>query len=90
MGESLVVRLDQNRLFGHNSTNYVWRKKNDEYYPKNTVKHGGGSIMLWWYFSAHGTGRLHCIKEGMTGSLYCENLSGGVGQNPLLQCVQTR
>uniref|UniRef100_A0A8C9Y3Q8 Transposase Tc1-like domain-containing protein n=1 Tax=Sander lucioperca TaxID=283035 RepID=A0A8C9Y3Q8_SANLU len=62
-------------LFGHNSTNRVWRKKNDEYHPKNTiptVKHGGGSIMLWGCFSAHGTGRLHCIKERMTGAMYCE------------------
>ncbi|KAI5615349.1 kin of IRRE like b isoform X5, partial [Silurus asotus] len=31
-------------LLGHNSTKRVWRKKNDEYHPKNTiptVKHGG-------------------------------------------------
>jgi len=56
-------------LLCHNSTNRVWRKKNDECHPKNTiptVKHGGGSIML----SAHGTGRLHCIKERMTGAMY--------------------
>ncbi|KAI5106480.1 retinol dehydrogenase 12-like isoform X2 [Silurus meridionalis] len=36
-------------LLGHNSTKCVWRKKNDEYHPRNTittVKHGGGSIML--------------------------------------------
>jgi len=59
-------------LFGHNSTNRVWRKNND---PKNTIptlKHGGGSIMLWGCFSAHGTGRLHCIKERMTGAMYCK------------------
>jgi len=34
MGESLV---GLNKLFGHNSTNHVWRKKNDEYHPKNTI-----------------------------------------------------
>uniref|UniRef100_A0A8C9WYD2 Spliceosome associated factor 3, U4/U6 recycling protein n=1 Tax=Sander lucioperca TaxID=283035 RepID=A0A8C9WYD2_SANLU len=28
--------------------------------------------MLWGCFSAHGTGRLHCIKERMTGAMYCE------------------
>ncbi|KAI4881877.1 hypothetical protein NFI96_003987, partial [Prochilodus magdalenae] len=36
-------------LFGLNSTRHVWRKKNDEYNPKNTiptVKHGGGNIIL--------------------------------------------
>ncbi|KAI4877103.1 hypothetical protein NFI96_026455 [Prochilodus magdalenae] len=56
---------------GLNSTRRVWRTKNDEYHPKNTiptVKHGGGGIMLWGCFSAHGTGRLHCIKERMTGA----------------------
>ncbi|KAI5103666.1 hypothetical protein C0J45_7247 [Silurus meridionalis] len=68
-------------LLGHNSTKRVWRKKNDEYHPKNTiptVKHGGGSIMLWGCFSAHGTGRLHCIKERMTGAMYCEILGNNL------------
>uniref|UniRef100_A0A8C7P3Q3 Transposase Tc1-like domain-containing protein n=1 Tax=Oncorhynchus mykiss TaxID=8022 RepID=A0A8C7P3Q3_ONCMY len=46
-------------LFGLNSTCCVWRKKKDEYNPKNnipTVKHGGGNIILWGCFSAKGTG----------------------------------
>jgi len=43
-----VLRSDETKieLFGHNSTNCVWRKKNDEDHPKNTiptVKHGGGN-----------------------------------------------
>uniref|UniRef100_A0A8D0AGA8 Transposase n=1 Tax=Sander lucioperca TaxID=283035 RepID=A0A8D0AGA8_SANLU len=42
-------------LFGHNSTNRVWRKKNDEHHPKNTiptVKHGGGTLKMGrgWVF----------------------------------------
>ncbi|KAI4891859.1 hypothetical protein NFI96_010937 [Prochilodus magdalenae] len=66
---------------GLNSTRRVWRTKNDEYHPKNTiptVKHEGGGIMLWGCFSAHGTGRLHCIKERMTGAMYCEILGNNL------------
>ncbi len=57
-------------LFGINSTRRVWRKKKDEYNPKNTiptVTHGGGNIMLWGCFSAKGTGRLHRIEGRMDG-----------------------
>ncbi|KAI4881494.1 hypothetical protein NFI96_000632 [Prochilodus magdalenae] len=68
-------------LFGLNSTRRVWRMKNDVYHPKNTiptVKHGGGSIMLWVCFTANETGRLHCIKERMTGAMYCEILGNNL------------
>ena len=64
-------------LFGINSTRRVWRKRNAEYNPKNTiptVKHGGGNLMLWGCFSAKGTGRLHCIKGRMNGARYREIL----------------
>ena len=45
-------------LFGINSICHVWRKRNAEYNPKNTIpteKHGGGNLMLWGCFSAKGT-----------------------------------
>ncbi|KAI4894371.1 hypothetical protein NFI96_002530 [Prochilodus magdalenae] len=66
---------------GLNSTRRVWRTKNDEHHPKNTiptVEHGGGGIMLWGCFSAHGTGRLHCVKERRTGAMYCEILGNNL------------
>ncbi|KAI4880001.1 hypothetical protein NFI96_029183 [Prochilodus magdalenae] len=64
-------------LFGINSTRRVWRKRNADYDPKNTVptvKHGGGNIMFWGCFSAKGTGLLHRINGRMDGAMY-RNLS---------------
>ena len=64
-------------LFGINSTHRVWRKRNAEYNPKNTiptVKHGDGNLMLWGCFSAKGTGRLHRIEGRMNRAMYREIL----------------
>ncbi|KAK6313993.1 hypothetical protein J4Q44_G00154520 [Coregonus suidteri] len=69
------------KLFGLNSTRRVWRKKKDEYNPKNTiptVNHGGGNIILWGYFSAKGTGRLHRIEGRMDGAMYREILANNL------------
>ncbi len=43
-----VLWSDENKiqLFSINSTRSVWRRRNAAYDPKNTVKHGGGNIML--------------------------------------------
>ena len=47
-----VIWSDETKieLFGKNSTHRVWRTKNAEFHPTNTiptVKHGGGNIMLF-------------------------------------------
>ncbi|KAK3506568.1 hypothetical protein QTP70_009910 [Hemibagrus guttatus] len=64
------------KLFGINSTRRVWRRGN----TIPNIKHGDGNIMIWGYFSAKGTGQLHCIKGTMDGAMYHQIL----GKNLLL------
>lgn len=63
-----VVWSDETKieLFGINSCRRVWREKNAAYSPKNTiptVKHGGGSLILWWCFSAKVQDSCTAVKE---------------------------
>ncbi len=71
LGESDVVRWDQNRALWHQLNSPCLEEEECCLWPKNTiptVKHGGGNIMLWGCFSAKGTGQLHCIKGTMDGA----------------------
>uniref|UniRef100_A0AAR2J9J3 Transposase Tc1-like domain-containing protein n=1 Tax=Pygocentrus nattereri TaxID=42514 RepID=A0AAR2J9J3_PYGNA len=61
------------KLFGHNAKCYVWCKSNTAYHPEHTiptVKHGGGSIMVWACFSSAGTGKMVKMDGKMDGAKY--------------------
>ncbi len=64
-------------LFGSDGVKRVWRQPGEEYKDKcvlPTVKHGGGSVMVWGCMSAAGTGELQSIKGTMTANMYCDIL----------------
>ena len=59
------ILIDETKieLFSHNDVSHVWRKKGEAYNPKNTVptvKHGGGSIMMWGCF---GKNNVHFLSK---------------------------
>uniref|UniRef100_A0A8C5PHZ7 Transposase n=1 Tax=Leptobrachium leishanense TaxID=445787 RepID=A0A8C5PHZ7_9ANUR len=72
-------------LFGKNTQHYVWRKKGTAHQHQNlipTVKHGGGSIMVWGCFAASGPGRIVVIDGKMNSRVYQDILdqpNGGGG-----------
>ena len=68
-------------LFSHNDVRYVWRTKNTAFDEKNavpTVKHGGGSVILWGCFAASGTGKVEFVQGRMNSTQYQKILADNV------------
>jgi len=64
-------------VFGSDGRSFVWRQANTEMEVKNlrvTVKHGGGSIMIWGCMAAGGTGNLVFIDGIMDKYKYLDIL----------------
>lgn len=73
-------------ISGSDGRRRVWREKNRALDPKNmtgTVKHGGGSVMVWGCMSANGVGNLHFINGIMNQYIYIDLL-----KNNLLQSAE--
>ncbi len=64
-------------LFGSDGIKRVWRQPGEEYKDKcvlPTIKHGGGSVMVWGCMSAAGTRELQFIEGTMNANTYYDIL----------------
>ncbi len=55
----------------------MWQQTGEEYKDKcvlPTVKHGGGSVMVWGCMGAAGIGELQFIEGTMNANMYCDIL----------------
>jgi DDE superfamily endonuclease len=75
-----VIFSDESKfmLFKSDGRQWCWIKPGqalDPRFTKKTVKHGGGSLMVWGCVTAEGMGRLHWINGIMKGVDYIEILN---------------
>jgi transposase len=75
-----VVWSDESKfnIFGSDGRQYCWRRVNErlrDHHVNPTVKHGGGSIMVWGCITWWGVGYLCKIDNGLDAQLY-QNILG--------------
>lgn len=90
-----VLWSDESRfeLFGSKKRNKVWRRKGDglkDRFLKKTIKHGGGSVMVWGCFAACGVGQLELIEGIMKSREYCDILTRNVMPSVRKLCLGRR
>lgn len=74
-----VIWSDETKInrFGSDGRNWCWKSSGEA--PSNrtcqaTVKHGGGSLMIWGCMTAKGVGYMTKIEGNMNADLYCQIL----------------
>lgn len=84
-----IIFSDESKfnLFYSDGKVRVWREpgyglKNN--YIQTTVKHGGGSVMVWGCFSYNGVGKLVFIEGTMTAASYVNILSSNLSESARL------
>ncbi|CAK9827571.1 Transposable element Tcb2 transposase [Anthophora retusa] len=80
---STVLFSDESKfnIFQNDGRTLVWRRSNTELDPKNvqnTVKHGGGGVMVWGCMSSSGVGELVFIDNIMDKYVYLDILKNNV------------
>ena len=76
-----VIFSDETKInrFGSDGRSWTWFREGESLQPKNvqqTVKHGGGSLMVWGCITSGGVGYLTEIEGIMDQHLYKEILAG--------------
>jgi transposase len=76
-----VIWSDETKInrFGSDGRKWCWKEPGSALKPSHvvgTLKHGGGSIMVWGCMTAEGPGFLTKIDGGLDAELYCRILEG--------------
>lgn len=74
-----VIWSDETKInrLGSDGRVWCWKMKGDgllDRIVQPTLKHGGGSVMVWGCMTAYGVGYLSKIEGGMDADLYCKIL----------------
>ncbi len=72
-------------LFEHRAVAFVWRRREEAFKPRSaitSVKHDGGNVVLWGFFSLNGMARLVPVGGIMTKEAdYLKTLQENVNQS---------